>query len=322
MIGITAGDPAGIGPEITLKALSRTDSSRFLIYSDPEVIFRTAHLCGISAERIRILSAGERAEAGCFNVRAVRSLCGRPYEMGEVSADCGQASYDYIKSAAQDALDRKISLICTAPVNKVSLRLARVPFIGHTEILASLLGADDPLTMFQTGRLRVFFLTRHVALRKACEMVTYERLVSYIPRCIKALESLKVRGPLAVAGLNPHCGDNGLFGTEEREIERAVEACGKKGFDVIGPFGADSVFTQCLRGKFAAVLSLYHDQGHIACKTLDFDRTISLTLGMKVLRLSVDHGTAFDIAGRGCADETGMCEVLSSALDFERELNI
>ena len=101
-----------------------------------------------------------------------------------------------------------------------------------------------------------------------------------------------------------------------------MEACRKKGLDVVGPFGADSVFTQCLRGKFAAVLSLYHDQGHIACKTLDFDRTISLTLGMKVLRLSVDHGTAFDIAGRGCADETGMCEVLSSALDFERELNI
>ena len=179
-------------------------------------------------------------------------------------------------------------------------------------------GTHDPLTMFQVHNLRVFFLSRHVSLRKACDMVTKERLSDYIERCCKALEMLGLpSSTLAVAGLNPHNGEHGLFGDEEvREVEPAVKEAAAKGIPVVGPVPADSVFHQALHGKYGAVLSLYHDQGHIATKTLDFERTISLTLGMPFLRSSVDHGTAFDIAGQGIAGAVSMEEAIRLAAEY------
>jgi 4-hydroxythreonine-4-phosphate dehydrogenase len=188
---------------------------------------------------------------------------------------------------------------------------ARVPYIGHTEMLGALTGVADPLTMFETLGLRVFFLTRHVSLRKACDLVTKERLVEYIERCSAALAGLGLKGELVVAGLNPHCGEHGLFGDEEgREIAPAIAEARARGVAVAGPVGADSVFHLAKIGRYAAVLSLYHDQGHIACKTLDFERTVSLTLGLPFLRTSVDHGTAFDIAWKGEASAVSMVEAL------------
>ena len=313
MIAVTLGDPAGIGPEIILKALKSFNTDDFIIYGDTRILEKTNRTLG-SDFVFNAVDDVSSAVPGKVNVMDLHNLSPSDFKMGEESALCGRAAYEYIEKAVKDAMDGKTECVCTAPINKVSLKMAGIPYIAHTEIFAFLTGTDDPLTMFQVENMRIFFLSRHVSLRRACDMVTYGRLMDYIPRCVKELERLGVRGTFAVAGLNPHSSDGGLFGDEEKEIERAVEECRRMGLDVVGPVSADSVFHQCLKGKYSAVLSLYHDQGHIAAKTYDFDRTISLTLGMPVLRISVDHGTAFDIAGQGIADETGMRETLSCAL--------
>lgn len=240
------------------------------------------------------------------------------FDYGKVSAMCGQAAYDYIEKSIDLANSHKVDAVATTPINKESLHAAKVPFIGHTEIFAKLTDTEDPLTMFETNGLRVFFLSRHLSLRDAIDAVTKERIENYVPRCLKALEKLGVtEGTMAVAGLNPHCGEHGLFGTEEvNEITPAVEELKKQGYPVTGPIGADSVFHQAALGKYNSVLSLYHDQGHIATKTLDFDKTISITNGMPILRTSVDHGTAFDIAGTGKAGEVSMIEAIRLAAKY------
>lgn len=317
MIAITIGDAAGIGPEIVLKALDRFDTSRFVVYGGARILRHAMDIPGVPCRDVNLVGDDLETVEGKINVVDMDTPDLSSFRYGVESAACGRVAYECIAKAVADAMDGRLSCVCTAPLNKVSLRLAGIPYIGHTEIFASLTGCDDPLTMFQVDGLRVFFLSRHVSLVEACRMVTYERLMDYIPRCIDELRKLKVEGTLAVAGLNPHCGEHGLFGNEERCIEAAVSKCRSMGLDVSGPVGADSVFHQCLKGRYGGVLSLYHDQGHIAAKTYDFDRTISVTLGMKVLRFSVDHGTAFDIAGKGVADETGMVETLAHALSYE-----
>lgn len=316
MIAVTIGDPAGIGCEIVLKALAEFDSADFAVYADARVVEKTMRLPGVPQFPIRRIRACDVGESGCCNVVDIPNL--PDFEFSRIDERCGRSAYEYFARAVDDALKGLVSCVCTAPVHKVALRAAGLDAAGHTEMLSQLTGAEDPLTMFQVDGLRIFFLSRHVSLAMACRMVTRERLLDYIPRCIAAMDQLGLEGELAVAGLNPHCGDNGLFGSEERVIEEAVSACRSRGLPVCGPVSADSVFWQCLKGRYAAVLSLYHDQGHIAAKTYDFDRTISLTLGCPVLRLSVDHGTAFDIAGRGIADETGMAEVFAKALSWTR----
>jgi 4-hydroxythreonine-4-phosphate dehydrogenase len=242
---------------------------------------------------------------------------------GEVSALCGRAAWEYVESAARAALgggpEGRVGAVVTAPLNKESVSAAGVPHIGHTEMLGAVAGVDDPLTMFETLGLRVFFLTRHVSLREACDLVTKGRLVDYLERCSAALAGLGLVGGIVVAGLNPHCGEHGLFGDEEgREIVPAVAEARSRGIDAAGPVGADSVFHLAKTGRYAAVLSLYHDQGHIACKTLDFERTVSLTLGLPFLRTSVDHGTAFDIAWKGEASAVGMVEAVLVAAKYIR----
>jgi 4-hydroxythreonine-4-phosphate dehydrogenase len=186
-------------------------------------------------------------------------------------------------------------------------------------MLGALSGVSNPLTMFETLGLRIFFLSRHVALRQACELVTRPRLLECLRRCSRALAGLGLEGALAVAGLNPHCGERGLFGQEEeREIRPAIAEARALGLAVEGPIGADSVFHLARTGRFAAALALYHDQGHIACKTLDFERTVSLTLGLPFLRTSVDHGTAFDIAWTGKASAVSMREAIRVAARHAR----
>lgn len=216
------------------------------------------------------------------------------------------------------AMGRQADAIVTPPINKESLRLGNIPYIGHTEIFGALTGTVDPLTMFETRGLRVFFLTRHVSLRAMLDLIKKDRIKDYVRRCNKALERLGVdEGIMAVAGLNPHSGEHGLFGTEEmEEIIPAVEELKEEGYKVEGPIGADSVFHQAAQGKYNSVLSLYHDQGHIAAKTLDFDRTVAVTNGMPVLRTSVDHGTAFDIAGTGAASSVSMREAILVAAAY------
>jgi 4-hydroxythreonine-4-phosphate dehydrogenase len=317
-IGVPIGDPAGIGPEIALKAcLNETVLSQSIpiLIGDVAVLNQMIEICHLPIQLNRIEDTSQAIDQqGIVNVIDVPSIDIKSLEMGKVSAACGQAAFSYIKKTVELAMNHKIDAMATTPINKESLKAAHVPYIGHTEILADLSNTKDPLTMFQVEQERVFFLSRHVSLRKAIDLVKKERLMDYIERSIEALAKLGVKGTLAVAGLNPHNGEHGMFGTEELdEIIPAIEEMQEKGFDVTGPIPADSIFALGLSGRWAAILSLYHDQGHIATKTYDFHKTISITSGMPFLRTSVDHGTALDIAGKNIANELSMVEAIRLA---------
>jgi 4-phospho-D-threonate 3-dehydrogenase / 4-phospho-D-erythronate 3-dehydrogenase len=324
LVALTMGDPAGIGPEICARALADPlvrRRARCRVYGDAEVMRKAADLVGVDPSswivvQHRALGLGDGGDFGAEIVDLGNADLGS-FEPGAVSASCGRAAWEYVEAAARSALAGEVEAVVTAPINKESIAAAKVPHIGHTEMLGAVAGVADPLTMFETLGLRVFFLTRHVSLRKACELVTRDRLLDYIERCSAALKGIGLSGELVVAGLNPHCGEHGLFGDEEgREILPAIEEARRRGLLVSGPVGADSVFHLAKIGRYAAVLSLYHDQGHIACKTLDFERTVSLTLGLPFLRTSVDHGTAFDIAWKGEASAISMVEALLAAARY------
>lgn len=316
------GDPAGIGPEIVVKALQKTEIyqvCRPVVIGDAKVMENAARVCNIAAN-INIIDscADAQYKTDVINVIDLNNIDLKELKYGTVQAQNGKAAFDYIEKSVELALTNEILAIATTPINKPALKAANVDFIGHTEILAGLTNTSDPLTMFEVQGMRVFFLTRHVSLRKACDMVTKERLLDYVDRCTEALKSLGItEGTMAVAGLNPHSGDNGLFGTEDEEfIKPAVTTAKERGYNVEGPIGADSVFHLALIGRYNSVLSLYHDQGHIATKTLDFERTIAITLGLPFLRTSVDHGTAYDIAGKGIASEVSMIEAILLAAKY------
>ena len=303
-IAITMGDPLGVGPEIAVQTLASPElrqQCRMILVGDRSILLRAAALCGMPDFEEKF---GKRIE------HVPCDLWITPETIGTVQAEAGRVAYACIERAHELCTQGICDAVATAPINKESLKAAKVPYIGHTEIFAGLTGAHDPLTMFETTGLRIFFLTRHLSLRQACDQVTEARVLDYIRRCTAALRNIGIdKGALAVAGLNPHSGEHGLFGTEEMDaIAPAVAKAKAEGYLVEGPVSADSVFHQAHIGKFAAVLSLYHDQGHIAAKTLDFHRTISVTHGLPYLRTSVDHGTAFDIAWKGVADPVSMQE--------------
>jgi len=336
LIGIPVGDPAGVGPEITLKALSDIniyEICRPVVVGSVSVLKRIGNIIGSKLVFNQIAHPKDgRFEHGTVDV----INCGQvsdQLQFGVVQAEAGQAAYECIRRVTELALRREVDAIATTPINKEAIRAAGIQFIGHTEMLESLTatntkrgtgsvnlgtGEKELLTMFQVRNLRVFFLSRHVSLKRACELITKKRITQYIELCLDALKMLGAKNALlAVAGLNPHNGEHGLFGEEEdMEILPAVEEMKAKGFNVKGPVPPDSVFHQALEGRFDAVLSLYHDQGHIATKTLDFERTISLTIGMPFLRTSVDHGTAFDIAGKGIASGVSMKEAIRLAAEY------
>jgi 4-hydroxythreonine-4-phosphate dehydrogenase len=312
VIAITMGDPCGIGPEITVRTLadkSVHDKCKPLLIGDADILEQAAEKCGIKH------FMGKYADfiyhVPCKGKITVETA-------GKVCDFAGQAAYDCIKASHLLCSKGKAHSVATAPINKEALKAANVPFIGHTEIYAALTDTKDPLTMFETRGLRVFFLTRHLSLSNAISAITADKIKDYIVRCTEALDRIGApKGTLAVAGLNPHSGEHGLFGDEEVNIiAPAVEEMKKEGFDVEGPVSADSVFHQAYMGKYRAVLSLYHDQGHIATKTLDFERTIALTHSMPYLRTSVDHGTAFDIAWTGKASHISMVEATLLAAKY------
>lgn len=324
LIAIPVGDPAGIGPEIVAKALvdpSVLAAARCVAIADARAMERAIAVCGVRA-KLRVVESPDDGDysAGIVNVLDLANADPSSYRIGEISGTCGRAAYEYIAKSIELALAGKVVAVSTAPINKEALRAGGVDFIGHTEIFGALTGTADPLTMFEVRGLRVFFLSRHVSLRAACDLVTKDRLVSCAKRCIAELESLGVAGgTLAIAGLNPHSGEHGMFGTEEVEhVIPAVAELRSQGYDVDGPVGADSVFHLALTGRYAAVLSLYHDQGHVATKTLDFERTVAVTCGMPILRTSVDHGTAMDIAGTGAASAVSMVEAIKVAVKYRR----
>ncbi|MGM9521359.1 MAG: 4-hydroxythreonine-4-phosphate dehydrogenase PdxA [Oscillospiraceae bacterium] len=323
LIAIPMGDPAGIGPEIAIKTLAdetTQNTARCLIVGSRRVLERAMDYPNMPRLTIHAVDDPEKGDyrPGVLNLLDMDNVDMDRFEVGKVSGMCGRAAYEYIEKSIQLANDRAVDAVSTTPINKESLKKGGVNFIGHTEIFSALTNTHDPLTLFEVRNLRVFFLTRHVSLRRACELVTKDRIVDYVIRCTEALHKLGItEGTMAIAGLNPHSGEHGLFGDEEvREVFPAVDELKKMGYQVEGPIGADSVFYQALHGKYNSVLSLYHDQGHIATKTLDFERTISITAGMPILRTSVDHGTAFDIAGKGIASPVSMMEAVRLAVKY------
>ncbi|MBE9562955.1 MAG: 4-hydroxythreonine-4-phosphate dehydrogenase PdxA [Proteobacteria bacterium] len=319
-IAIPLGDPAGVGPEIIVKSLSELELYKIcnpIVIGDNNILRNALKICNKTTE-IHLIDSPQEYKINKINLIDLNNI--RFTQFGTVQAICGQAAYEYIATAVKLAIAGEVDAIATTPINKESLNAAKINHIGHTEILAELTQTKDPLTMFEVRGMRVFFLSRHVSLRQACDIVTKKRVLEYIIRCHKALVTLGIiDSKIAVAGLNPHSGDNGLFGTEEIEqIEPAIKEAKKLGYDVVGPIGADSVFHQALQGKYDAVLSLYHDQGHIATKTLDFEKTIAITIGLPFLRTSVDHGTAFDIAGKGIVSAVSMTEAIRLAAKYSK----
>ena len=317
VIAVPMGDPAGIGPEIVLRTAMREEVAAkccVLAIGDARILRRALSFPNMPAVKLRIVEKPEDGlyRTGVLNVIDLGNLSPADYEIGVVDARCGRAAYEYIEHSIRMAMDGAVDAVSTPPINKEALHAAGVPYIGHTEIFGALTGTPDPLTIFEVKNTMVFFLSRHVSLRKACDMVTKERLADHIRRSLAVMEQLGVPdGIMAVAGLNPHCGEHGLFGDEEvNEVFPAVEELRREGYPVVGPISADSVFFQAFEGRYNSVMSLYHDQGHIAAKTADFYRTVSITAGMPVLRTSVDHGTAFDVAGKGLATSVSMEEAI------------
>lgn len=331
-IAITMGDAAGIGPEIIVKALTKKEIyevCRPLIVGNTAVLRQAMKITDAHLSLYEVSHPEEgKYEFGTIDVITRNNIPLDRLRIGEVQASCGKAAYEYIQYAVKLANEGKVDALATAPINKESLREARVPYIGHTEMLGGLTGVEDPLTMFEVKSLRIFFLTRHVSLRQAIEQINADRIRDYLSRCNRALKRLGMKNcRLAVAGLNPHSGEQGLFGREEiDEIIPGIERARRDGIDVVGPVPADSVFYQALNGRYDAVLSLYHDQGHIAAKMTDFERTISITNELPFLRTSVDHGTAFDIAGTGKASAVSMEECIKLAAQyaskFRRVVNV
>jgi 4-hydroxythreonine-4-phosphate dehydrogenase len=321
-IAIPMGDPAGIGPEIVARAIADEavlQAANCVVVGEKSVMENAVRITGADV-RIHIIQQPDEGDytKGVLNLIQVDGITSGEFRIGAIDGRCGKASFSYIQKAIQLANSGQADAVATTPINKESLKAGNIPFIGHTEIFGELTGTKDPLTLFQVRNLRVFFLSRHVSLREACDMVKKERIVDYVKRCQKALDQLGVsQGVMAVAGLNPHSGEHGLFGREEvEEVIPAVAQLQKEGYRVEGPIGADSVFHLALQGRYNSVLSLYHDQGHIATKTLDFEKTISITCGMPILRTSVDHGTAFDIAGTGKASAVSMVEAILLAAQY------
>ncbi|MDI3317770.1 MAG: 4-hydroxythreonine-4-phosphate dehydrogenase PdxA [Bacillota bacterium] len=331
LVAVTMGDPAGIGPEIVLLALARPEvgaAVRALVVGDAgrleeaaDVLLRASRLP--SAPRIRAVAdpAEARFKPGTVEVvaparEAAADVRGLPW--GQLDARSGRAAFAYVRTAAELAVAGKVDAISTAPINKEAWRLAGIPYPGHTDALAHLAGVGRVAMMLANGRLRVVHVTTHVGLAEAIRQLSQERVLATIELADEALRRLLGRRPhLALAALNPHAGEGGLFGEEETRILRpAVAEARGRGLDVDGPLPADTVFARAAEGQFDAAIALYHDQGHIAVKMLGLDTGVNVTLGLPFLRTSVDHGTAYDIAGRGVAREASMVAALEAVRDL------
>ena len=322
LIAVPIGDPAGVGPEIVVKTLvsdEAMDVADVIVIGDHQIIEQAIKITKVKLTVNIVNSPKEgKYQKGVLNLIDLNNIDMSRFAFGKVNGMCGKAAYEYIAKSIELAMNREVLAVATPPINKESLRAGNINFIGHTEIFGALTKTPDPLTLFQVHKLRVFFLTRHVSLLEMLGMIKKDRIKDYVKRCTDALKKLGVtEGTMAVAGLNPHSGEHGLFGWEEvNVIAPACKELQDEGFNVVGPVPADSVFHQAHQGRYNSVLSLYHDQGHIATKTLDFERTISITNGMPILRTSVDHGTAFDIAGKNIVSEVSMVEAIRLAAKY------
>jgi 4-hydroxythreonine-4-phosphate dehydrogenase len=304
-LALCAGDPAGIGPEIVLRALAHEKCPRA-----EWVVYGPLGLLDERARRFELRAVADVA-AGAVDVP------GRPVRLGAVSAEAGRLAAAAVLAAAEDAKSGRVCGMVTAPLHKEALRAAGHPWPGHTELLAAATGASDVAMMFVGGGLRVALLTIHCPLRSVPDALTRaeaERVVRLVHRELPRF-GVEV-GRIAVCGLNPHAGEHGLFGREDEEVLRpAVEALAAEGIAVSGPLPADTVFVRALQGEFDAVVAAYHDQGLIPVKLMAFGRAVNVTLGLPFVRTSVDHGTAFDIAGSGRADPGSLLAAMTLAVE-------
>ena len=310
MIGITMGDPSGIGPEVickSLRDLPQDERSSTIVFGNADVLQRANALVG-SGLRFGSLAPArdDPLPQGAVRVYDIPMPpgIGTPVD-GTVSAAGGACAYSYITAAVDAALGGKIAVIVTAPINKAALHKAGHRFEGHTELLAHLTGAKSSFMLLASERLSTLHVTTHVSLAGAVQRVTAERELATIREGHHHLLRLGIAKPrLAVAGLNPHSGEGGLFGSEELDvIIPAIAGARAEGIDAVGPVPGDTVFYRATRGEFDLVIAQYHDQGHIPTKLIAFDSTVNVSLGLPILRTSVDHGTAFDIAWKGVADQ-------------------
>ena len=322
VIAITPGDPCGVGPEVVIKSLVNYPDvhkiCRPVVIGKPDVLENTLKVLNLSYP-INILKSIDQFKDSSHEINCLSTnIQGESPVSGQISATGGAHAYASIEIAIKLALAKKVDAIATAPINKEALKLAGVAYLDHTEILTKLTNSEDTMTLFVTGNLRVFFYSRHIQFKNISDSLNIPDLIHSMTKSLEYLRKIGIAEPtLALAALNPHGGEHGMFGDEENEtLEPAVLQARKTGLDVRGPIPADSVFHLASEGHYDAVLSLYHDQGHIATKTFDFHRTVSFTMGLPFLRTSVDHGTAFDIAGKDQASETSMVEAIKAAAKY------
>lgn len=316
-IAITMGDAAGIGPEVTLKLLSDEKlSDRPIVIGDVGVIERTARQLNLTVDIVALDHPKDATSMpGRVEVIAAGDVLG-DIAIGKVNAACGAAAYAYIRKAIELAKAGEISAIVTAPIHKEALSAAGVPYPGHTEMLADFGGAGDTAMMLANDQLRVVLVTIHCALRDAIDRITIQSELAAIRLAHSGAQSFGIKTPrVAVAGLNPHAGEGGLFGREEIEIiAPAIAQARDEGIDASGPWAGDTVFMQARQGRFDVVVAQYHDQGLIPVKYLGLEEGVNITLGLPFIRTSPDHGTAFDIAGQGIADPSSMRTALNQAI--------
>ncbi|MFC1771250.1 4-hydroxythreonine-4-phosphate dehydrogenase PdxA [Candidatus Margulisiibacteriota bacterium] len=327
VLGLTLGDIGGIGPEVLFKALNKLSKDKSFIpvvfgsYNSLPYFGFDSRLVQ-SIKRVKIL---DRSQLVCGNIYFYDlTEAGLPFSKGNPSAENGLLSYIYIKRAAEYAVEKKIDAIVTAPICKESLALADIPFSGHTTMLASISKASSVSMAFYTKRLKTVLTTVHVPYKDVPHLLTREKLRTAIDNSLVMAEYLAIKNPrIAIAGLNPHAGENGLFGREEKDIlTPVIEEYMNKGLSISGPFPADTVYYRAYHNDFDIVVSLFHDQGLIPIKLLAFDRAVNVTLGLPFIRTSPDHGTAFGIAGKDKASPNSMIEAIKLAIRFCRNTSL
>lgn len=330
IIGITMGDPAGIGPEISIKAFLNPnlyERCHPILIGDKSVL--DFYLAKHPELNLKV-NVVEKPREGKFTLGTIdlidlKVVAMKDLPIGEVSKTGGNAAFQYVKKVIELALAKEVDATVTNPLNKEAMNLAGHHYAGHTEIYAQLTGTDKYTMMLADGNLRVVHVSTHVSLREACDLATKERVLDVIRIADKACKDLGIANPrIAVAGLNPHCGENGLFGQEEiKEINPAVKAAQAEGINAFGSLPADTVFSKANGGMYDIVVAMYHDQGHIPLKLLGFVydqntkgwkavKGVNITLNLPIIRTSVDHGTAFDQAGKWTASEAS----LENAIDY------
>ncbi|MDR9771729.1 4-hydroxythreonine-4-phosphate dehydrogenase PdxA [Rhizobium hidalgonense] len=310
-VAVTLGDPSGVGPEVIVKALAALPSKErrdFVIVGNVEALERADRVCSTG------LKFGP-ADAGDGMIAVDEVVLGAALpEIGKVSPVAGDASVRYITRAVDLAMAGEADVIVTAPINKEAMNLAGHHHDGHTGLLAHLTGSKSSFMLLASERLNTIHVSTHISLKGAIERAKTERVLATIEAGHKHFLRLGKKARIAVAGLNPHCGENGLFGTEDTEfLAPAVEQAQASGIDVVGPISADTVFARAYNGAFDLVIAQYHDQGHIPIKLVAFETAVNVSLGLPIDRVSVDHGTAFDIAGTGKANHVNMLSAIAYA---------